>query len=121
MSPIHTSTSAKISATSKENVTTENTVELLDEDIEIKDTMDKKDETNSPLPPPAPPKSATPDVSSSSGIDKPDSSKSGHETSPPLTLPPVPTGPGQQWSPNHIALPQFLELCNLFMGETPEE
>ncbi len=45
-------------------------------------------------------------------------SKSPHHSS---ALPPIPTGPGEQWSPKHVALPQFLQICNLFMGEHPDE
>ena len=33
----------------------------------------------------------------------------------------MPTGPGDQWSPKHLALPQFLEVCNMFMGDSPDE
>ena len=33
----------------------------------------------------------------------------------------IPTGPGEQWSPKHLALPQFLEVCNMFMGDSPDE
>jgi Ca2+-binding EF-hand superfamily protein len=31
----------------------------------------------------------------------------------------LPKGPGEQWSPKHVDMSQFLQLCDLFLGEEP--
>ena len=32
----------------------------------------------------------------------------------------LPNGPGEQWSPSHIGLPQFMQLCDLLLGDRPD-
>ena len=29
----------------------------------------------------------------------------------------LPSGPGEQWRPQHVDLPQFLQLCDLLLGD----
>ena len=32
----------------------------------------------------------------------------------------LPTGPGEQWSPTHVDVSQFIQLCDLLLGEEEE-
>lgn len=49
---------------------------------------------------------------------EPGEEEGGLGDTPPSLATIIPSGLGEQWSPQYVALPQFLQLCELFLGDT---
>ena len=48
------------------------------------------------------------------------SAKSETQTSPTRKPVVLPSGPGEQWSPQHVDVSQFLQLCELLLGDSED-